>query len=475
MQSLCWALDAALGAPPTLRPAHPPPSGESQTEFMLSTSLSASELLEADPYLAYAYSYPHKTAYRPLERPISLHELWSTEKRDALSLYIHVPFCEMRCGFCNLFTQARPKEGVSSAYVSAVSRQARRVREAIGQASFARFAIGGGTPTQLEAADLETLFTLAEELFGVDVVKTPSSVETSPETATEEKLAILKRHSVSRVSIGVQSFFEAETRAIQRPQKRQEVYTALERIKARAFETLNIDLMYGLPGQTMQTWLASIQEALRFQPEELYLYPLYVRPLTGMGRHAKRPQDSRLQMYQEAKALLQSQGFTQVSMRMFRDSKASREAGPVYTCQTDGMIGLGCGARSYTKTLHYSEEYAVGKEDVREIIEAYIKRPEEFFDRAGFGVALDEDEQRRRFVILSLLQDGVVFSEYQARFASSALQDFPQLAALVPVGLARQSNEAITLTEQGVARSDLIGAWLFSPVVQHKMEEYEAR
>jgi oxygen-independent coproporphyrinogen III oxidase len=441
----------------------------------LPASLLASELLQADPYLAYAYSYPHKTAYRPLEKPVSLAELWAAEERDALSLYIHVPFCEMRCGFCNLFTQARPKEGVSSAYVSAVSRQARHLREAIGAASFARFAIGGGTPTQLEAFDLEALFTLTEELFGVDLVKVPSSVETSPETATEEKIAILKRHSVSRVSIGVQSFFEEETRAIQRPQKRQEVYAALERIKAKAFETLNVDLMYGLPGQTMQTWLASIQEALRFQPEELYLYPLYVRPLTGMGRHAKRPQENRLQMYQEAKALLRSRGFTQVSMRMFRDAKAPREAGPVYTCQTDGMIGLGCGARSYTRTLHYSEEYAVGKDDVREIIEAYINRPEERFDLAWFGFALNEEEQRRRFVILSLLQDGVAFSEYQARFASSALQDFPQLSELVPLGLATRSGESLVLTAQGVARSDLIGAWLFSPGVQHKMDEYEAR
>jgi oxygen-independent coproporphyrinogen III oxidase len=442
---------------------------------MLSTSLSASELLQADPYLAYAYSYPHKTAYRPLEKPLSLAALWAAEKRDALSLYIHVPFCEMRCGFCNLFTQARPKEGVSSAYVNAVARQARRVREAIGAASFARFAIGGGTPTQVEAVDLEALFTLAEELFGVNLVKVPSSVETSPETATEEKLAILKRHSVSRVSIGVQSFFEEETKAIQRPQKRQEVYAALARIKAKQFATLNIDLMYGLPGQTMNTWLASIQEALRFQPEELYLYPLYVRPLTGMDRHAKRPQDNRLQMYQEAKELLRSRGFTQVSMRMFRDNQAPRDAGPLYTCQTDGMIGLGCGARSYTKTLHYSEEYAVGKEDVREIIEAYINRPEERFAHAWFGFSLDEGEQKRRFVILSLLQDGVVFSAYQARFASLVLQDFPQLRELMPLGLARQSSEALMLTEQGIARSDLLGVWLFSPEAQHKMEEYEAR
>jgi oxygen-independent coproporphyrinogen-3 oxidase len=438
---------------------------------------TAEELLHADPYLAYAYSYPHKTAYRPLEAPILLSELWKNEKRDALSLYMHVPFCEMRCGFCNLFTQARPKEGLSAEYVKTLTRQARQVRESIGEATFSRFAIGGGTPTQLELEDLNALFVLARDLYGVDLRVVPSSVETSPETASEEKISLLKEHHVSRVSIGVQSFFEEETKAIQRPQKRSEAYEAIERIKSKDFPTLNIDLMYGLPGQTMETWLASIQEALRFSPEELYLYPLYVRPLTGMSKHNKAQERAalKLKMYEAARDLLLERGFTQNSMRMFRVKSAERADAPIYTCQVDGMIGLGCGSRSYTSGLHYSEEYAVGKDEVKEIILEYINRPEGSFDRAWYGFALNLDEQKRRFVILSLLADGVSFGYYSQRFSSSLLVDFPALEGLIGVGLAIQGVAKLSLTPQGIARADLIGARLFSDDVWRKMEEYEVR
>src|SRR5258708_11174670 len=115
-------------------------------------------ILRATPYTGYAYSYPHKSAYRAFERPISLQSLWQRENRDALFLYLHIPFCEMRCGFCNLFTTANPKEDFTYSYIEALKRQAAQVAAALGEARFARFAIGGGTPTFLQCGQLEALF-----------------------------------------------------------------------------------------------------------------------------------------------------------------------------------------------------------------------------------------------------------------------------------------------------------------------------
>lgn len=438
--------------------------------------LPAKELLQGDPFLAYAYSYPHKTAYRPLPERIPLSSLWEKEDKGALSLYLHVPFCEMRCGFCNLFTQARPKEGIGAAYLKTLQRQAAQVKAALKEAKFSRFAIGGGTPTQLEIKELEALFTIAQKIFSVDLAKTPCSVETSPETASLEKIQLLAQQKVSRVSIGVQSFIEEETKALQRPQKKSEVYQALERLKSQNFPTLNIDLIYGVPGQTLHSWLASLQEALRFRPEELYLYPLYIRPFTGLSRVQKsHPEDLRLSLYRAGRDFLRSQGFTQVSMRMFQAPYASKGDTPRYTCQEDGMIGLGCGARSYTKGLHYSEEYAVGKDGVREIIEAYLSRPDDWFDSAWYGFPLTEEEQKRRFVILSLLHEGVSFEDYGARFGAGLFDDFSCLRELVEVGLATQTEAALTLTSSGVERSDMLGVWLFSEAVQERMKSYSLR
>ncbi|MBL1199716.1 MAG: coproporphyrinogen III oxidase family protein [Nostoc sp. GBBB01] len=445
------------------------------------------------PYQAYVYSYPHKTAYRPLTPPIYLPELWTQQDRQALFLYIHIPFCEMRCGFCNLFTTVSHNEDFISQYVHTLQRQAQRMKAVLGDASFARFAIGGGTPTQLPVQHLATVLDIAENTMGVKLQEIPISVEVSPETATEEKLKLLRSHSVDRVSIGVQSFIESEVLATQRRQSNTQVEAALTRIKQAGFPTLNIDLIYGLPGQTVDTWLQSIHTALRFQPEEIYLYPLYVRPLTGLGRTDKEWDDIRLACYREGRSLLLSQGYTQVSMRMFRQGGQGSNLSPssphtphtphtfpspspVYCCQADGMVGLGCGARSYTNTLHYSNEYAVGAKGISEILQAYIQTADESFDYAHYGFQLNAEEQRRRYILLSLLSDeGLNCGSYRRQFGSEVYADFPEFSELLALNLAIKDEEILQLTEFGIERSDTIGAWLFSDKVQELMQDYELK
>ncbi|MGH7172702.1 MAG: STM4012 family radical SAM protein [Gemmataceae bacterium] len=438
------------------------------------TLTASNPLLNGSPYQGYSYAYPHKTAYRPFLRPMPLRELWAGERRDALFLYVHVPFCEMRCGFCNLFTQARPGAALMDEYLVALGRQVEQVRAALGDAAFVRFAIGGGTPTALDGKGLADLFDLAVRLLGPSAGQIPASVETSPETAEPEKLVLLRQHGVTRISLGVQSFLETETAAVGRPQKETAILAALDRIRTQGFPMLNIDLIYGLPGQTVASWLDSVQAALRYRPEELYLYPLYVRPLTGLGRSGRSWDDDRLACYREARDLLRAEGYRQASMRLFRSGHYPAEDGPVYCCQDDGMVGLGCGARSYTRSIHYSGRYAVRAQGVREVIADYIAQPAEAFAVADHGFRLDADEQRRRYVLQSLLlADGLSLSAYRGRFGTEALADLPRLTELEPRGLARTAEDRLVLTDAGLERSDAIGPWLYSPAVRALMEAYE--
>ncbi|MBW4694059.1 MAG: STM4012 family radical SAM protein [Lyngbya sp. HA4199-MV5] len=435
-------------------------------------TLSPSSLLSQSPYQTYVYSYPHKTAYRPLQAR-SLSEIWSTEKRDALFLYIHIPFCEMRCGFCNLFTTVNHNDEFVNQYVKTVQRQAHRIKAALGKVQFARFALGGGTPTQLPIAALEAVLDVAEETMGAKLAEIPISVEVSPETATIEKLQLLRDRHVDRISIGVQSFIDQEVLATQRRQTSTQVQAALMRIRNLGFPTLNLDLIYGLPGQTIETWLHSIRTALQFQPEEIYLYPLYVRPLTGLGLSDREWDDSRLACYRVGRALLQAEGYTQVSMRMFRANHTPATSSPVYCCQADGMVGLGCGARSYTRSLHYSNEYAVNAKEVRHILEHYVTREDADFDTASYGFALNREEQQRRFLLLSLLSnEGLSVAHYRDRFHSNLLADFPKLQQLLDWHLASLQADLLLLTEAGIERSDAIGPWLFSYQVHSLMTQY---
>ncbi|NER33822.1 MAG: coproporphyrinogen III oxidase family protein [Oscillatoria sp. SIO1A7] len=434
------------------------------------------QLLQESPYQAYVYSYPHKTSYRPIAPPVSLGQLWSGENREALFLYIHIPFCEMRCGFCNLFTTVSGDREFFREYAIAVGRQAQRVKLALGEASFARFALGGGTPTLLPLEQLEAILDLAEGTMGARLADIPGSVEVSPETVDRQKLKLLRDRGIDRVSIGVQSFIDAEVLAVQRRQQASQVEAALTLMRGANFPTINIDLMYGLPGQTIESWLYSIRQALRFQPEEIYLYPLYVRPLTGMGKSRREWDDIRLACYREGRSLLLGEGYTQVSMRMFRASHALAANGPVYCCQADGMVGLGCGARSYTESWHYSSNYAVDNKKIRHILESFIKTPDESFDFANYGFQLDGEERRRRYVLLSLLSEkGLNLVAYRQRFATDAFADLPELSELMPLGLADWDGDILRLTATGLERSDVIGFWLFSERSRQLMDYYDLK
>ncbi|MFF0297030.1 STM4012 family radical SAM protein [Kitasatospora sp. NPDC004614] len=438
------------------------------------------------PYQSYVYAYPHKTAYRPLPDRPSLADLWRGEKQDALSLYLHIPFCEVRCGFCNLFTRIGSPEGLTTAYLDALERQAGQAREALSDtAEFALAAFGGGTPTYLTAAELERLCDIAEHRMGADLRSIPLSVEASPDTATADRLQVLAERGTTRLSLGVQSFLDEEARSAVRPQKRAAVEAALGRIRDAGFPVLNIDLIYGIDGQTAVSWIKSLDAALSWQPEELYLYPLYVRPLTGLGRHAdNRHTDNapspewdaqRLTLYRAGRDHLLANGYEQVSMRMFRRSGAAGASAGEYACQTDGMVGLGCGARSYTSKLHYSFDYAVDAREVRRIIDDYVAAPD--FSRAELGWEMTDEETRRRHLVQSLLQgEGVDLAAYRERFGSSPEQDFPsELTGFAANNWLAAGTDRLLLTAEGLAWSDAIGPRLFSAGVRERMAGYSPK
>jgi oxygen-independent coproporphyrinogen-3 oxidase len=429
------------------------------------------------------YAYPHKTAYRPFApRPLSA--VWDGESRTGLFLYVHVPFCTMRCGFCNLFTTANPKGDLVTFYLEALRRQAEVVRAALPDVRFARFVIGGGTPTYLTETELGEVFDIAERVMGAELHAIPTGVEASPDTLTVGKVQFLQARGVERVSIGVQSFIEAEAANSGRPQSRADVDAALGLLAGADFPVLNIDLIYGLPGQTVETWLYSLREALRYAPDELYLYPLYVRPLTGLGRSHKEWDDVRLACYRAGRAVLADEGYEQVSMRMFRARKqvgastAGRAgaARPDYCCQEDGMVGLGCGARSYTRKLHYSLDYAVQPKGVKGIIADYLARTRDELATATHGFALEREEQQRRYVLQSILNvEGLEVARYLARFGTDPADDFPDLRTFADLELLAFDGARWVPTALGLERSDALGPWFFSAPVRALMAEYEPK
>jgi oxygen-independent coproporphyrinogen III oxidase len=438
------------------------------------------DALLAEPYAAYAYAYPHKTAYRAFDPPIDLAAAWAQESRHALSGYVHIPFCAYRCGFCNLFALGAPRAGLVDAFLSALERQIATIGRTLtdlGNFAFARFAIGGGTPSFLSEAQFEQLLAALHRHLGVDFSHTPLAIEVAPDSASTALLRTYRAAGVQRISMGVQSFLDHELDALARPHQRDQVTAAIADIRRLGFATLNLDLIYGIAGQSVSSFMRSLESALAFQPEELYLYPLYVRALTGLDK-ARRTQglSLRAQMYQSACEVLQSSGYVQQSLRMFRRADAMQSKMPDYRCQDDGMLGLGCGARSYTRTLHYSDEYAVGRSAVTDLIAHYAQLSDADFAQARYGYELDADDQRRRYLLQSLLLwPGLELAAYRERFGSEVMADFPQLDELCARGLAVLDAQGLSLTAKGMAHADVYGPWLSSPAVQARMEAYATR
>lgn len=140
------------------------------------------------------------------------------------------------------------------------------------------------------------------------------------------------------------------------------------------------------------------------------------------------------------------------------------------------MVGLGCGARSYTRGLHYSLDYAVRPKGVKGIIADYLARTRDELAHATHGFALDSDEQRRRYVLQSVLNaEGLDVGRYSDRFGTDPADDFSDVKLFAELGLLARDGARWRPTPLGLERSDALGPWFFSPRVRALMEGYEAK
>jgi oxygen-independent coproporphyrinogen-3 oxidase len=426
-------------------------------------------------YSAYTYAYPHKSAYRSFAKPVPLEQVWQRESREDLFLYVHVPFCHYRCGFCNLFALGAPKQALVSDFLTSLSRQIKVTAQALGRHRITRMAIGGGTPSYLDVAQFETLMECLHRHFNIEAAGRSFGIEVAPDSASAVRLRSYRSAGVTRISMGVQSVVDQEMDALARPRQRDAVLEAVRCIRELDFDMLNLDLIYGIEGQTEESFTSTLESVLALGPDELYLYPLYVRQLTGLAK-AKRTRglQHRSELYRVGTDRLREGGFTQISMRMFR--RGGRPFREEFACQTIGTVGLGVGARSYTHDLHYSEEFAVSRGASQAIVQAYNQRDEDEFSTARFGFALDESERCRRYLLQSLLMwPGVDLEAYQLQFGRSLTDDFPALESLTALSLARRDERYFALTETGMANADAIGPWLYSDAVRERMGAYDWR
>jgi oxygen-independent coproporphyrinogen-3 oxidase len=181
-------------------------------------------------------------------------------------------------------------------------------------------------------------------------------------------------------------------------------------------------------------------------------------------------------LYKVGRDFLLENGYEQISLRMFRKMKLSGIKTTSYCCQEDGMVGIGAGARSYTKAVHYSSEYAVGSRGVKGIIAEYISKSSDDFKFADYGVQLSQQEQKRRYMIKSLLHgQGLNIQKYKNLFGQDVLKDFPDLMTLISDQFLTEREDVLYLTPSGMEHSDAIGPWLYSENIKELIQQFDLR
>ena len=265
-------------------------------------------------------------------------------------IYIHVPFCQGRCIYCDFYSTTEGEEW-KSRYVDALLAELRMRRDELPFARVHSIYIGGGTPSQLPARALSGILNEVCRLFPVDS-DAEVTVEANPDDVTPEWLAALSHTPVNRLSMGVQSFDDALLRLIRRRHTAQQAVCAVEQAALHGISNVSIDLIYGLPTQTMEQWQADVRQALALDVQHLSAYSLSYEegtPLWRMleqGRIEEADEELSLCMYEHLIDSTRAAGFTHYEISNFCRPGRHSQHNSAYWHGVP-YLGFGPGAHSY--------------------------------------------------------------------------------------------------------------------------------
>nr|WP_326166209.1 radical SAM family heme chaperone HemW [uncultured Oscillibacter sp.] len=269
-----------------------------------------------------------------------------------LGIYIHVPFCRQKCVYCDFYSLPR-REGDMDAYVSALRAQLLGTDFSGYEADTVYF--GGGTPSYLGPRRLTALLEAVRAACGV-APGAEISFEANPDSAADaEALASLRRAGFSRVSLGMQSADDGELESLGRVHTMAQVRSSVEAVREAGFDDLSLDLIYGLPGQSLSRWRANLAAAVELAPEHLSCYGLKAEEGTPLyARRDALPDDgAQADMYLETVAFLEARGYRQYEISNFaRPGRESRHNLKYWTLGE--YAGFGPGAHSDFRGVRYA-------------------------------------------------------------------------------------------------------------------------
>ncbi len=379
--------------------------------------------------------------------------------RAPVGLYIHIPFCETKCGYCDFYSV--PLAGRETApLVEGIVREL-HFRLTARAYPVSTIFMGGGTPTILPSAILRDLLRTVGQLVDIGDVE-EFTVEANPATVDDEKAALLVQHAVTRVSMGAQSFFASELAALERLHSPGDIAPSVQALRRQGVAQVNLDLIFGIPGQSLQTWSQSLDRAIDLGPDHIACYGLTYEPGTPLtaqrvaGRVIPCEESLEADLYLLAIDRLADAGYAQYEISNFARPGCECRHNLIYW-RNQPYVGVGPSATGYVAGRRYK--------NVRDI-NGYIRRIDREGHAEGESEMIDDEKLILEMVMMQLrLNEGLNVADFTTRLGVSPLRLFAAgIARLTAGGLVevRADKKAICLTRAGRLLADAVIAELVS-------------
>jgi oxygen-independent coproporphyrinogen-3 oxidase len=348
-----------------------------------------------------------------------------------LGIYLHVPFCRVRCGYCdfNTYTSTELRGARQDEYADVLLREVRLAGEVLGEAGAVRPAatvfFGGGTPTLLPAGDLARMLAGVRDTFGL-AEGAEITVEANPDTVTDAVAVELASAGVTRMSVGMQSAVPHVLAALDRSHTPSNVRTAVVAARAAGLD-VSVDLIYGAPGETLADWRTSLETALALEPDHLSAYALIIEDGTKLARQIRRGEvpapddDLQADMYELADELLASAGMDWYEVSNWARGEQQRSRHNLAYWRGADWWGFGPGAHSHVAGLRwwnvkhpaaYAQRLAAGESPAagRERPDLGAGRLERVLlqTRIREGHPVDDLSPHGRRAVAGLIADGLI-------------------------------------------------------------------
>jgi len=376
---------------------------------------------------------------------------------DVPGLYVHIPFCFHKCHYCDFYSITRQSPDRMERFVDLILREAEGWTLTPTRLAPRTIFFGGGTPTLLPPPAMRRLIEgLAARLDLMAVEE--FTVEANPATVDGEYAAMLRSLGVNRLSLGAQSFDPKDLKALERHHDPQDVPESLELARAAGFSRLNLDLIYAVPGQTLESWARSLDSAIALGTEHLSCYALTYEPNTPLavrrrlGHFDAVEESTELAMMRWTRRRLAEAGLRAYEISNFARPGCECRHNLLYW---DGgnYIGLGPSAASHVQGVRWKNKAHLGEWEAAVDAGGDMGLPLMEFER------LDTSRRASEYVYLRLrLAEGVGLDELESRFPGSLGRLTPLAQRLSNMGVLRLDEARWTLTDRGVEVADAVAS-----------------